>query len=152
MNTPINHTDTSSKKDTIVLINELGVITGDHVIIYKGKQSSVIYLKNIKKIHLIKKRVFYTNVLFFSITLSIIYMFIYSINLHYLTKYGIILFSIITTLLSVFHKFYIYSIIIYLQNNELFVLKTNQLRKEQAKKFYNSIKKISKQREISRSI
>ena len=137
------HIMTPNKQHTHTtgLINGLGVITDTKVIIYKGKDSDVIYLDNIRRINLIKKRKFYTNIFFLCLAFGISAVLFYNIELDFMLKVGIILAIVLIGMLSAFHKFYFYSIIIDSKDNQSFVLSTTQFQKEQTKKFYYSIRK-----------
>lgn len=135
--------------DQTVLINELGIVTAEQIIIYKGKQSNVISFENIKKVRLTKKRIFYTNLFFFLIAILSLFILFSTANLPLLAKYGIVLVSTSAILAGIFHKFYSYSIIINLKDNTFFIIKTSQFHKGRTKKFHVSIIKALKKRKSS---
>lgn len=131
----------NTEKEIIALTNDIGVVTDRKVIIYKGKKSSTIELHTIKRINLFKKRKLFIN-LFLLLTTAFLTAIVFLIvQLTLVFKIGILTLLIALGTWSIYYKFYFYSIVIDLKDNQSLIFKTSQLRKEQTKNFYYSIRK-----------
>lgn len=116
---------------------KFGIITNQQLILNSGKlHQNKIYFESIKKINLVKERVFYTNLSFLSLSiLSATLLYLY-FEIHLGLKIALTIFSLITLIFSAIHKFYLYRIVIKLNNNEKQVIKATQIHRRCIKEFY----------------
>lgn len=136
---------TTFQTDNQVLhFNEkFGLITEEQIILTNGTSQNKIRIDDIDKINLLKHRVFYSNVVLFLLSVSIIsftYFYFESEKKEMyisLTSFGLVL-----LVYSLIHKFYLYKIVIKEKDNSIIELKANQINRKCIKDFYNTISKV----------
>ena len=121
--------------------NNLGFVTDNKVIMYKGTEANIIYLKNIRKINLIKERKLEFNLLFVLVETLIGCFLFYNSELRISVKFIMVILTVIAMLMSVFYKFYFYKIVVYLNDNQSLTFEASHLKKAEAKQLYFSIKR-----------
>jgi hypothetical protein len=147
--------NTISEDIEIVHYDEkFGLITKNQIILFNKNVQDKIDFRSIKKVNLIKKRVFYLNIFFVSISVLLFTLsYVFSLKQSTIFYYFLLL-GIIGMLLSITHKFYHYKMIIEENNQSIHELNTNQLNRESIKEFYFNIavkfnkNKINLQKEI----
>lgn len=122
-------------------VNNLGFVIDDKVIMYKGSEANIIYLKNIRKIDLIKERKLEFNLLFALVETLIGCFLFYNNELRFSVKFIMVILIALAMLMSVFYKFYFYKIVVYLNDNRSLTLEASHRKKAQAKQLYFSIKR-----------
>lgn len=140
----------SRTTETAKPTNAIGIVTDSRVIIYKGKNSNVIPLGDIKSINLIKKRIFYGNAIFLIIAMVISYLLILFKELDVIVKLTSSLLILVTGLLAFVHKFYLYQVTIGLKDEKSLILNASQFRKEQIKNFHYLIRKKLRKNNLDR--
>ena len=121
--------------------NHLGFVTDNKVIMYRGTEANIIYLKNIRKIDLIKERKFDFNLLFMLVETLIACFLFYNSELRFSVKFIMVILTAVAMLMSVFYKFYFYKIVVYLNDNQSLTFEASHLKKAEAKQLYFSIKR-----------
>lgn len=122
-----------------------GVVTEKEVIINTKKGQNKIYFNSISRVNLIKKRVFYSNIIFLTISVLCLSILFFEESKNLISKTFLIILAISTLIFAIIHKFYFYKIEFKLKNDESFKIKTTQFNRDSIKEFYNSIlKKVKK--------
>lgn len=124
--------------DIVKFNKKFGIITKNQIILTKP-ENNTIYFDSIKKVKLTKNRVFYTNFTFLFLTIlfaTLLYLFF---EIHIAFRVLLIVFSISSLFYSIAHKFYQYKIVIKLNNDEQYILKSTQLHRKCIKDFYHTI-------------
>ena len=129
-----------ANNETIHINDKFGLITDNQLIITKGSKKSKVPFDSINRVNLIKRRVFYLNILLFLLSASV---FIYSYFMFNSERlfffYGLILIGIALFVYSIVHKFYTYKLIIKEKDKTLIEIKTTQINRKSIKEFYNAI-------------
>lgn len=127
-----------NEEEIIKYNKRFGIVTKNQLLIYGGSNPK-IYIDSINKVKLIKNRVFYTNFTFLSLTIvSTIFLYSY-LEIHIAVKSVILLFSLVMLIYTFIHKFYLYKIVIKLNNDELYTMKATQIHRKCIKEFYFAI-------------
>ena len=98
--------------------------------------------------HLVKKRVFVGHIIFLSITLVAMLVFVASIDKHLYLKSLIFIVGVTAIFFSIFYKIHKYILVIKLDNLDVMTVKTGHRNKTKIKKFYYSLLKIISTSEI----
>ena len=88
--------------------------------------------------HLVKKRVFVGNIIFLSITLVAMLVFVASIDKHLYLKSLISIVGVTATFFSIFYKIHQYFLVKKLEKQKIMTAKTGYRNKTKIKKFYYS--------------
>lgn len=124
-----------------------GVITDKEVILSTKKNQKKISFDLIKKVKLIKQRIYFTNMILvlLSITLLVIAYNLY--HNYTLISYGFLILGIYAFIYSIYHKYYKYKLVIIENDNAIHKIETKQSNRESIKDFYFTIaNKISKKK------
>ena len=121
--------------------NDIGLFSGNRVIIHIGKDSNVIQLEDIKRINLTKKRRFEVNILFVSLALTVAVILLYDFELGIFQKQAFVVLILAALAMSIFYKSYFYQIDIDLKDHESLIVKKGGFYKKQIKNFYFSLRK-----------
>ena len=130
-----------NNSQTIKYYKKSGVITDKEVIIDNGKRQDKIYIESISRVNLIKKRVFYSNIILLAFSFLCVFVLFFEESKNLISKIFLIILAISTLTFAIIHKFYFYKIEIKLKNNESFKIKTSQFNRDSIKEFYSSILK-----------
>ena len=122
---------------------KFGFITDNQIILTNRAAQNKIRIDNIDKIDLLKRRIFYSNVILFSLSVGIISFTYFFFESEKKQMYITLAFlGIVLLAYSLFHKFYHYKIIIKEKDNSIIEVKSNQINKKNIKDFYNTIAKM----------
>ncbi|WP_395067291.1 hypothetical protein [Flavobacterium sp.] len=132
--------------DIVHFNKKFGLITEKQIIITEGSQHNKINFESINRVNLIKKRVFYSNMTLFLISICVFgYTFFFIQSNKKDMFYSMILIGILFLVYSIIHKFYQYKLVIKFKDNSIHEIQTTQLHRKSIKEFYSSIiKRIPK--------
>ncbi len=121
---------------------KFGIITNKQVIITKGTDQNKININSINNVNLIKRRVFYLNLLLLLMSISIFTYTLFFLKSEIVEMYYSLIFvSMVLLLFSLIHKFYMYVLVIKEKDHEVVELKTTQIHRKCIKEFYYKIVK-----------
>lgn len=127
----------------IIHFNEkIGLITENQVILTKLNGHNKIRIDSIERVNLIKRRVFYSNLALFLLSICIFSFAYFFFESEKIQMYvSVIIFGVILLIYSLLHKFYLYKIVIKEKDNSIVEFQTTQMNRKCIKEFYNMILK-----------
>ncbi|MEC4004921.1 hypothetical protein OX283_009660 [Flavobacterium sp. SUN052] len=126
--------------------DKFGLITDNQVILTKLHGNNKIRIDSIDKINLIKRRVFYSNLFIFILSMCVFSFAYFFFESEKIQMYAsLVIFGIVLLVYSLLHKFYLYKIVIKEKDNSIVEFQTTQLNRKSIKEFYMTIlKKVPK--------
>ena len=127
---------------TIHFSEKFGLITDNQVILTKHNGQNKIRIDSIDKVNLIKRRVFYSNMVLFLLSLCVFAITYFSFESEKIQMWiSTLVFGVILLVYSLLHKFYFYKIVIKEKDNSIIEFQTTQLNRKCIKEFYSTIVK-----------
>ena len=120
--------------DVLEYNRKFGIITNNQIIIQKGQKK--INFDTIKKINLIKYRIYYSNLFIFFLSICNFSLLYLDLKLSFINKLIIGGVAIILLIISILHEFYCYKILIKLNDNNFHSINSTQFHRACIKKFY----------------
>lgn len=120
---------------------DFGVVTSSQIILKSNKNQDRINIDNIKSVRLIKNRVYIYNYIALALAALLSVFSIFTFQSFTVFSIGVLCCTLSLLLIGFLLKIHQYQLVVRdeLMNN--YILKTNQFKRENIKKFYNSIVK-----------
>jgi hypothetical protein len=121
---------------------KFGLITENQVILTKLNGHNKVRIDSIDRVNLIKRRVFYSNLALFLLSMCVLSFTFFYIESEKKQMYiSLIIFGVLLLVYSLIHKFYLYKIVIKEKDNSIIEFQTTQMNRKSIKEFYSTIVK-----------
>jgi hypothetical protein len=135
------------ESEILIIDKNFGVITENEVVLSKKNNQKNINFDIIKKVKLIKQRIYLSNLLLIILSVNLLIIAYKLFTYNYIISIGLIAIGIYCLIMSIYHKYYKYKLVIIENDNAIHKIETKQSNRDSIKDFYYTIaNKISKKK------